>query len=920
MRSFVFPETLAGQRVLGRQLWTVLGAAVLMAASYLLPLDTLHVSLHAYVPIHTVLEFLAILVSVLVVAIVWFTPTREVTPSSVILASALIAAAGLDFLHAMSVNGMGEFVTPSSQQKGLAFWMAARTCVVLGFLVGAFLPRSAQLRRAARNRLGAGFAVFALLVAYAVLAHESWAPVFFVAGQGTTLLKSSWEIVLSGLMTVAALRLYATARNSNESHDALMFGAAAISALGELFFVNYLVANDAQNLLGHLYKILSYWLIFQAIFILSLRKPYERLALQTRQLADVNESLRAQSLALESTATPVMLTDVQGVVNWRNRASRSLVPDVPEGKNSLFGDFFTPDPLDAIQMRNRLAAGEVWRGRIKMVLPNGEELVKDRIVTPVRNEEGTVEGYVAVSENVTSSLRREAQHKRILETAMDGYWVVNSTDDSLIEVNEAYARMSGYTTAELLTMRVQDLKIDDDGHIGLKRVNEIRELGYGRYKSRHRRKDGGELIVEVSVTYDAQTNHVYAFIRDLTEQEHAFASRQELERQLQHAQKMQALGQLTGGIAHDFNNILASILGYSNLALSRFASDAEPKLTKYLKEIVSASERARDLILKMLAFTRTTPATAASLISPAAVVREVEEMLRPSIPTSVQMRCLIESEQSVRIEAGDLNQILVNLVINARDAISGQGLIVIRVRNVNLDDEVCAIGKQRLHGDFLAVEVSDNGMGISPENLASVFNPFFTTKEVGKGTGLGLSVVQGILQKCGGHVVVTSQLGRGSKFQLLFPIEQQAPTATKAEDPPIAAIAQSETGHNIWVVDDEKAVAGFVSELLLEEGYRVRVFNDPLAAFSAFKADPHGVDVVITDQTMPGLSGIQLVDLMRTLRKDLPVIICTGYSDGIPASELEKHGIEKLLIKPIAASKLLQSITDVLAQQTEASK
>ena len=919
MSSISFPDRHDGQ-LLGQQVWAALAAIVVLIASFLLPPDLPRIPLRAYVPIHTTLEFLAILISAMVFATVWFTPTREVTPCAMIIASALIATAMLDFLHAMSIDGMAEFVTPGSSQKGDVFWIVARTCAATGFFVGAFLPRSVQLKPSHRNRLGIGFAVFALVVISVVLTNASWMPVFFVPGEGSTLLKSTWEAVLAGVMAVAALRYYATARNSGRSYNALIFGAVAFSALGELSSTSYGVANDAQNLLGHLYKLLSYWLMFQAISILSVRRPYERLAAQTRQLAHMNESLRARSLGLESTATPVLLTDVNGAVNWRNRASLALTPHIPEEQNNLFGSYFTPDPVDAIQMRNRLAAGEVWRGQVKMVLTNHNAVIMDRTVTPVRNAEGSVEAYVVVAENITHRVQAEARHKRILETALDGYWVVDAETRKLIEVNEAYARMSGYTTTELLNMHVQDLKLEEDLDAARRQAGYIRESSYGRYKSRHRKKDGGELTVEASVTYDAERGHYYAFIRDLTEQERAFAATQELERRLRHSQKMQALGQLTGGIAHDFNNTLASILGYSNLALTRFASDGQPKLARYLTEIVTASERARDLVLKMLAFTRTHPSEPASLIAPATVVEEVEQMLRPSIPTTIQLRCLVESEQPIRIEAEDLHQIMAILISNSRDAIREQGSIDIRVRHVSVDDAVCAVSSQRLHGEFLAVEVSDDGMGIDPKNLGNVFDPFFTTKDVGNGPGLGLSMVQGILRKCGGHVVVTSEPGRGSTFQLLFRGEPREALTRQTDENPATPVESRDTGLEVWVVDDEMAVAGFVRELLTDEGYRVRIFHDPMAALSAFKADHAGVHVVITDQTMPGLSGLQLVDLMRSIRKDLPVIVCTGYSDGIPASELQQHGVQKLLIKPVASNKLLQTITEVLADRSEAAK
>jgi len=401
------------------------------------------------------------------------------------------------------------------------------------------------------------------------------------------------------------------------------------------------------------------------------------------------------------------------------------------------------------------------------------------------------------------------------------------------------------------------------------------------------------------------------FVHDRTEQDSALTARLDLERQLQHAQKMQALGQLTGGIAHDFNNILASILGYSNLALSRLVTDHESKLAKYLQEIVSASERARDLVIKMLAFTRTKPGVSAGPISPARIAWEVEEMLRPSIPSSIQIRNEIESERLISMDAGDLNQVLVNLVINARDAIVDQGWIHIRVRDVHLHEAICAISHRRLSGDYLCVEVEDNGSGIEARHLPSLFDPFFTTKDVGKGTGLGLSIVQGILQRNSGHIVIHSEPGQGTRFQLLF--RAQAP-ASPAKEPGDGADGQPEgagNGRSIWVVDDEASVGNFVGELLLDSCFQVTVFHDPVAALEAFECAQQRVDALVTDQTMPGLTGIQLAGLLHEIQPDLPVIICTGYGDGIPAVDFERLGIHQLLIKPFAAQTLLQAINGI---------
>jgi len=282
---------------------------------------------------------------------------------------------------------------------------------------------------------------------------------------------------------------------------------------------------------------------------------------------------------------------------------------------------------------------------------------------------------------------------------------------------------------------------------------------------------------------------VRSIIQSKTDFERSLQLKRDLERQLQQSQKVQALGQLTGGIAHDFNNILAAILGYSNLALDRHVADKDSKLAKYLREIISASERARDLVAKMLTFTRTKPSEDASLIEPSIVVEEVISMMAHSIPSSIELALQVDDKSPVMMDAGELNQVIVNLVINARDAIQartqaqGHGRIDILLHRVRIFNEISLTSQRRFSGEFLAIEVSDTGTGISPEALPRLFDPFFTTKDVGKGTGLGLSMVQGIMLRSGGHILVQTKLGKGSTFKLLLPVACEVISSSAVGDP-----------------------------------------------------------------------------------------------------------------------------------------
>lgn len=895
------------QRLLRRQRLFVAVMAALTLAVLLMPLYSVHIPPEHYLPLHTLLEFLSIMVAFLVFATVWHTPAWKVSASLQVIAVALFATGWLDFFHTLSFQGMPDLVTPASPEKAIAFWLTGRLLLAATLLGVTFYPQLPAPSRRARHGILAAYACVNLVVVWGVLFHQADLPRTFIDNSGLTSFKVGFEGFITALLFLTAWRAYRLAQRFDREIYTWMFGAVSVAALNEIFFMRYAAVSDIQNFLGHVYKIVSYSLIYRGVFVSQVRKPYQRLAAKTEALQKVNETLRTQSLALESIVNPVIVTDLQGAVQWRNRASLALLPTSSpqfEARLSLFDAPITPHPHEAEKIRATVQAGATWRGLVH--LQNGQNhIIMDRTVAPLRNQNHEIEGYVSVAENVTEKTLSELRHQRVLETAIDGFWITD-TSGQLLEVNEAYARMSGYTIAELLTMNVSQLRTPEQQWETQVRMETIIRQGFDQYETRHRHKLGHEFSLDISATYDAQCRHVFVFARDRTERVQAAAVRQDLERQLQQAQKMQALGQLTGGIAHDFNNILAAILGYSNLALDRFAPDKQGKLASYLREVISASERARDLIAKMLTFTRTQTNASAQVISPAAVIDEVLALVRPSIPSSIQLNTRIEDRLHIRMDAGELNQVLVNLIINARDAIDGYGTIEIRQFQVEVHNQLCASCQQRLSGRYLALEVSDNGSGIAPEHLSRLFDPFFTTKEVGKGTGLGLSMVQGLLRRSSGHILVQSEPGRGSQFRLLFPIESPSPALPAGESG--ARQAPLGSGQLIWVVDDEPAVIRYMGELLEDSGYRVRLFNDPLKVLAAFESEHNEVDLLITDQTMPGLNGMALARQLHSVRSSLPVILCTGYSDGIDPPEALRQGVCRYFTKPVPAHELLAAL------------
>jgi len=894
----------AGDRRLLRQQLLVVVFAVLAFLAMLLPLQNVDIPPKYYLPLETLLEFSSILLAFLVFTTVWHTPEKEVSASLLLIAAALFAVGWLDIAHALSFKGMPELMTPAVVEKSIALWLVARLLVAVTLLGVSFYPQIRPPSAGARHGIFAAYSIVMLVVTGVVI---------FLETGGLAPFKHGFEWLITGLLVLAAWRYYRLARQSDNESLPLLFGAASAAVLSQLFLTTHETVNDAHQLLGYLYKFVSYGLIYRAMLVACVRRPYQKLDAQTKMLLKVNQILRTQALALGSMTSPVMVADLQGKVLWRNRVSHAILADPSsDSKNglSLFSAPITPDPMVAKRLQTTVEAGMVWRGLIHCKHDQGNNIIMDRIVTPLRNEDGVIEGYVSVGEDVTESTRAQLRHKRVLDTAHDGFWIAD-TQGCLLEVNDAYARMSGYTVEELLSMNISQLEAVERLEGVLAHMEKITQLGHDEFETFLRHKQGHEFAIDISATYDSESKHFFVFSRDRSERVQSAAVKQDLERQLQQAQKMQALGQLTGGIAHDFNNILAAILGYSNLALDRFVPDKQSKLAAYLREVITASDRARDLVAKMLTFTRTQPSSSPGVISPAAVIQEVVAMMQPSIPSSIQLKSRIDDKLHIRMDAGELSQILVNLIINARDAIDGHGMIEIRLHRVEITGQICAVSLRRLSGTYLALEVSDNGSGIALKHMSHLFEPFFTTKDVGKGTGLGLSMVQGILMRCGGHVAVESQPGRGSRFQLLFPIALPIEVSPGVQQSKLKA--QGGWGQRIWVVDDDLAVARYLGELLEDWGYSARLFNGPAEVLTAFEAGKNDVDLLITDQTMPGLSGVALALRLHSVRPNLPIILCTGYSDVIDRSEVLRHGIRRYFTKPVPAHELLKALAEELA-------
>ncbi|MDI1244295.1 MAG: MASE3 domain-containing protein [Rhodoferax sp.] len=869
-----------------------------------------------YLPLHLGSEFLSLVLVVFIFAVVWQTPAVEVARSHLLLATALFASGWFAFVHAFLFRGMTDATVSLSAAAGDAMLLAGRLIVALSLLGISFYPTLSPATRLARYGILAGYTGICLLTSTAVFIYGDSQSLLGSGGAQAMPFGSAWTGFIVALLALASWRSYQTAKGSDDKLTSTLFLAVAVTALAELMESQYRGSNDGHELLSHTFRLLALGLFYQALFAACVTRAYENLSDQMLMRRQSDQTLRTQAMALSSTVTPIVVTNLNGQLLWKNRASEEMMKknfSATETGHSLFAPPFTADPTQIKEMRTKLEAGNIWQGRVRVRNQHGKEIVMDRTVTPVRDDQGQPHGYISVSEDVTEQEYAELRYKRVLEMSTDGFWIADA-QGQLLEFNRAFVALSGYTVAELQTMHIGQLEDGSHARVVQRRIERIARLGKDRFEGRIRNKSGQEFVVDVTVIYDPEYKLFFGFVRDRTELVQAALNRKMLERQLHQSQKVEQLGQLTGGIAHDFNNSLATILGYSRLALERFVPDQQSKLANYLGEVVAASERARDLIAKMLTFAGTRPSLSEEVIKASVVVQQVADMMRVSIPAGIELKTWVEDDVAFRIDPGELSQVLVNLVINARDAIGEHGSIDLLVHRTEVDGEICGASHSVVSGSFAAVEVYDNGKGIAKEHLARLFDPFFTTKEVGKGTGLGLSMVQGILRRSNAYVLVKSEPGRGSSFKLLFPEESTA--AMDSLNPEIKPSAPLASGRCIWVLDDEPSVARYLGELLGVWGYQARLFNHPSHVLTAFEIEHDDVDMVISDHSMPGMTGLALSKRLLEIKPELHVILCSGYNDACNFNEAQRQGVRRYLMKPINPKELREALAESFLTET----
>lgn len=560
--------------------------------------------------------------------------------------------------------------------------------------------------------------------------------------------------------------------------------------------------------------------------------------------------------------------------------------------------------FNAVYRTGRPAKGFDW----EIISQNGARKYVEASVSLVSDSEGKPTGFRGIARDITErkladeALRvSEEKYRLLVNNANDGIFIVQ---DGFIEfANPKAVELFEYDEEDLAGIPYSHLIHPDDRSF-------LYDAGMGSfapeaapepYSLRILARSGKETWVQTNAVdiYWEGKPATLNFVRDISIQKR-------LEAQLLQAQKMEAIGTLAGGIAHDFNNILTSVLGYTQLAQGDVPKGSQAD--RDLQEVVRAGRRARDLVSQILTFSRQTQHELKPL-DPVPIIKEVMKLLRASIPATIEIRQRIEkTDAHVLADPTQIHQILINLCTNAAHAMTERGgVLELTLTKVALDSVFASRHPEVAPGEYLLLGVTDTGHGIAPSIMDRIFDPFFTTKKRGEGTGMGLAVVHGIVRSCGGAITVYSEVGKGTTFKVFLPCCTGDADCERAVEMVVA-----KGNERILFVDDEPSIVTMAKRMLERLGYSVMSTTSSVEALDLFRDGSGEFDLVITDLTMPKMTGEQLAAELTRIREDIPIIICTGYSSTLTEGREPRHGIRAVVTKPLITHEIARTIRDVL--------
>lgn len=683
----------------------------------------------------------------------------------------------------------------------------------------------------------------------------------------------------------------------------------------------WLVLSNAALVLAPLVALLGFavlgaeWqFLASAMLAISILCYGARLALTEYRQSCGAETVRRQTLAMDSSMEGIAIMDNNGEYTYVNFAFATMLgfQNPAEMIGTHWRNVFHPSEVDRllIEVRQAIERDGRWSGQTLVARPTRESFPMELAITTL--PEG---GTVTVSRDVTERQRAEqarveteAKYRLLVEqVAAITYIAELGTHGQWLYVSPQVEQMLGFTAEEWLansTAWMQHIPLEDHPVV---EAAENSAIQGGRFQAEYRltRKDGKIIWVsDTAVTVRGSDSHpvMEGIIVDITE-------RKQLETQLQQSRKMEAVGRLAGGIAHDFNNLLTIIKGYTELALNRSAP--YPEIRSDIERIENASERAAALVRQLLAFSRKQVLQPKTL-DLNSIALNLDKLLRRLMDENIEMITRVdENLGSIKADPAQIEQVIMNLVVNARDAMPKGGRLTLETCNTELDSVYAADHVSVRPGRYVMLAVSDTGTGMDQETVAHIFEPFYTTKESGRGTGLGLSTVYGIVKQSGGYIWVYSEPGSGSTFKVYLPRVDEVVLGVAGEKQLKDSRRGSET---ILLVEDEEGVRELAKNVLAAQGYQVLVAGRPDEAIALLQTHKQEIQLLLTDVIMPNMSGRELARRVTAIRADIKVLFMSGYTDNvISAGGMLEEGIS-FLQKPFTPTVLIHKIREVLNQ------
>src|SRR6267143_1808665 len=582
-------------------------------------------------------------------------------------------------------------------------------------------------------------------------------------------------------------------------------------------------------------------------------------------------------------------------------------------------------PEDAAQVEQTIARasqdGKDFAHEYRLLMPDGRAKHVDVVAHAARDAAGNLE-FVGAVMDITERKRSEAEllsKTALLDELFEGSpdaVVLMDLEARVLRISREFAALFGYAAEEAAGRSIVDLIVPEDelenSRTGFARVQSGERFVVERER---RRKDGTRIHVSIKrapIVLGGKPIGYYGIYRDITKRKRAeeaqrtqVREREEMQRQLQQAAKMEAIGRLAGGIAHDFNNILGAILGYGELAQRKLEGRA---VRRHVDQVMQAGARGKALVERILAFSRSGLGERVP-VHVQSVVEETLEILAASLLPQVRLEKRLEAGDTAIVgDATQLHQVAMNLCANALQAMEHGGVLTVVLNRESVPERRLLSHGTLLPGPCVRLSVSDTGSGIPPAVLERMFDPFFTTKAVGDGTGLGLSLVHGIVADFGGAIDVTTQAGVGTSFTVWLPTSGETPRLL-AE--PVGDLPQG-NGETVMIVDDQRSLVALAEETLAALGYEPAGFDSSVAALQAFRAEPQRFDLVLTDETMPDMSGVDLAREIRRVRPELPIVLMSGYSGAQLTERARATGVAEVLRKPLVRRDIAEALARAL--------